>query len=310
MVLNQGRGRRTLSYLTAAALIAQTTGCSTMKGFAGDKFRAYTANVPEIDHLEVEEFTESQLRIWASFLHLATASNVSPTEFSEGNKLRLRNYYTSGSPSGLYNISTAENLLENIEGGPKKNFKPVVNAGIVYVNERCNEYLSALNFFARTRDATSRQINAVGTAAGAALAVVEASKQLIGLTPLGFKLLDDTVLNVGKGLLFELPPTTIKKLVQEKQSAFVIANAKVQYDNRIDALRAIQSYVDICLPTSIEAEVEAAVARAEFKRSEEQTKDELPKQNGAPAAAVAGGAAPAAVTTPTKNEPPIIVPKE
>ncbi len=143
-------------------------------------------------------------------------------------------------------------------------YNDVVDAGLLYVDARCTRYLDALAWFARARDAASRQIGYVSAAATAALAIENASKELLGLTPLGFTLLSSTIDNIGKGLLFELPPSAVKILVDEQRSAFRARVAKTPYTNRAAALATVQGYVAICLPVSIEAQVAEAVQNARF----------------------------------------------
>lgn len=143
-------------------------------------------------------------------------------------------------------------------------WRQVIDAGIHYVDVRCDRFMDSLFWFNRARETSSRQIQYTGAALGAALAVLEASKNAIGLTPLGFSLFDQTVNNLGAGLLFSLNPSTVRVLVEKKQEAYV-RSLSPSYTNKAIALQVIQNYAAICLPPSIETEVERAIANEGYK---------------------------------------------
>lgn len=142
--------------------------------------------------------------------------------------------------------------------------RPVIDAGIHYVDVRCDRFMDSLFWFNRVRETTSRQIQFSGAAASAALAIVEASATAIGLTPLGFTFLDQTVNNFGSGLLFNLSPSNVRTLVERRQAAY-LASLSATYTSRPIALQVIQNYAAICLPPAIETEVERAIADREFE---------------------------------------------
>ena len=181
---------------------------------------------------------------------------------------------------------------------------PVVQAGLGYVDMRCQKYMDAIFFFDRMRDTTSKQIQFTGAAAGAALGVVEASKDLIALTPLGFSLADQTINNVGKGLLFELPPSVVQTIVKKKQDAYRGSLSK-SYTSRAVALQVIQNYATICLPPAIEAEVSGAITRQEFKPNTiPEAKPETPATATTPPASAPGNGGAPGPLVPAPPPPP------
>lgn len=155
-------------------------------------------------------------------------------------------------------------------------WRPVVDAGILYADVRCDRYMNALFRFDRARETTSRQIGFTGSAASAAMALLNASKDLIGLTPLAFTLADETVNNIGKGLLFDLSPSIVRSLVEKQQTAFVQGLNGTEFSTKTGAMNAIQAYTSICLPPSIEMEVSRAVEASEFKPVDYFGKNEPP----------------------------------
>jgi hypothetical protein len=187
------------------------------------RIRNYTSNVPDLDPADVHAFVDNQDAILADFARLA------------------------GVP-----VPAA--------GGE---WRQVIDAGIHYADVRCDRFMDSLFWFNRVRETTSRQIQFTGAAASAALAVLHASANAIGLTPLGFTFLDQTVNNFGSGLLFDLNPNNVRTIVERKQAAY-IAGLSASYTSRALALQVIQNYATICLPPSIETQVEEAIAAREY----------------------------------------------
>lgn len=166
-------------------------------------------------------------------------------------------------------------------------WRPVIDAGIHYSDVRCDRFMDSLFWFNRVRETSSRQIQYTGAAASAALAVLEASADAIGLTPLGFTFLDETVNNFGQGLLFNLSPANVRTLVEKRQEAY-LRGLSANYTNRAIALQVIQDYAALCLPPSIETEVERAISDQEYEaqpiamRLPPAADDQIPDRVGFP----------------------------
>jgi len=144
-------------------------------------------------------------------------------------------------------------------------WRPVVDAGILYSDVRCDRFMDALFWANRVRETTSREIGFASSAASAAMALFNASKDLIGLTPLGFALADQTINNIGEGLLFDLSPSIVRSLVEKQQTAYLQGLNGTRFTTKTGAMQAIQTYTAICLPPSIETEVSRAVEASEYK---------------------------------------------
>lgn len=209
-------------------------------------------------------------------------------------------------------VAARENVMKTLKTlsgtNPQEDgddWRPVVDAGILYADVRCDRYMNALFRFDRARETTSRQIGFTGSAASAAMALLNASKDLIGLTPLGFTLADETVNNIGKGLLFDLSPSIVRSLVEKQQTAYAQGLNGTTFTTKTGAMNAIQAYTSICLPPAIEMEVSRAVEASEYKPIDYFGKNEPPPG----AAEQSRPAAPAAAGPPPPSPPPPAAPQ-
>ena len=150
---------------------------------------------------------------------------------------------------------------------PNPDWDRVTEAGIDYVNSRCERYIESLFWFDRQRKTLSTQINLVGTATAATLGIANAAAEAIALTAVAFGLGSQTVDNVGKGVLYEIDPAGVRSIVKRSQAAYLRGIENVRYTNRPAAMRAIQGYLALCLPAALEAEVNEAIGRADFAPS-------------------------------------------
>jgi|GEM_PF-5246786 len=203
---------------------------------------AYLGNTPDLNPVNVTEFRADQDAILGQFVLLA------------------------GTPG-----------LE--DGG---DWTPVVDAGMHYVDVRCSRFMDALFWFNRVRDVTSRQIQHSGAAANAAMTLLSAGRDLLGLAPLAFALADQTVNNIGQGLLYNLNPGTVLGLVERRQAAYRAGLSGVRFTSRGAALQAIQSYAQICLPAGIETEVGRAIEMSEFRAADRPPSPPAPEAAPAP----------------------------
>lgn len=208
-----------------ALLCAGLSGCATLHESVQNKAKAYMANTPDIQAADLEDFRTRQAAI------------VATLEASAG---------TPGLKNG-------------------DDWRPVVDEGMRYVDLRCSRFMDALFWLNRARETSSNEIRYAGAGTAALLALVAASKELIGITPLAFGFLDQTLNNVGQGLLYNLDPGIVRGLVAREQTTFKTAITNTRYTTRGAALEAIQQYAELCLPVSIEGEVNRAISNSEFQ---------------------------------------------
>ena len=229
-------------------------GCTTP-----DKIHAYYDNRPEISPDKLSDFSASQNRIVTTLLQFASANKQTvPLPAKDGTE----------------------------------DWSPLTRAGIYYVDVRCERYLDALFWMGRTKDGVDREISYAGAATAATLALVSASKELLGITPLGFTLASQSVDNLGKSLLFDLPASTIKQLVSKQQEEYKSQIKDSTYSTPLVALQAVQGYVSLCLPDSIEAEVNVAVSKAHFTKTKNGAATTTPPPTAPAPAVVTPGSSP------------------
>ena len=266
----------TLGKSILVAALLSGTGCTTVKKAWTDRAGYYTQNMPDLDDENVRQFARRQNNIWNCFVAMAQSN---PEDYAGEADYGCRNggagpnQVKSGKAGALAadvavpaaDASAASISMNDRESdGTIPPYSQVVAAGINYVDVRCDRFMDALFWFNRMRETASRQIQYVGAASAAALTILKASEELIGLAPLGIGLLDQTTNNVGRGLLYDLPPHTVRVLVEKQQQAYLQAVAK-EYTSRPHAMQTIQGYAALCLPATIEAEVNRAVAATEYK---------------------------------------------
>jgi hypothetical protein len=144
-------------------------------------------------------------------------------------------------------------------------WRPVVDSGIDYVDARCERYIDAIFWFNRQKTAAVNQINLIGVATTVALGVLKAAVEELTITALGFGLASQTVDNIGTGLLYEIEPSGVRSIVERTQAAYREAIEGSDYTTRPAAMRAIQGYLALCQPATIETEVNQAIGNARFE---------------------------------------------
>lgn len=155
-------------------------------------------------------------------------------------------------------------------------WRPVVDGGMLYVDVRCDRFLDSLFWLNRVRETTTNQIQYAGAATSAILAIANATRELIGIAPLGFGLADQTVNNIGQGLLYHLDPGDVAQLVVRKQGTYRGLVKDVNYTQRPAAMNAVAQYAANCLPVRIEGDVNQAIAKSKFVRVDNRQKQEPP----------------------------------
>src|SRR6185503_6636536 len=117
-------------------------------------------------------------------------------------------------------------------------------------------------WFNRAKARTTNQLTLAGAATSAILGAVAASTQALTITAVAFGLAGATVENVGSGLLYDLDPSAVRDLVRKLQVNYENALPPEGYKDRSGAFRALQGYIALCLPPSIETQVTNSVKNA------------------------------------------------
>jgi hypothetical protein len=137
-----------------------------------------------------------------------------------------------------------------------------VQGGIQYVDVRCQNYLDALDRFNRAKKTVRSEIGLLDTATIGAMGALDSAAKSLAIAGLAFGLAEGTVDNLGGSVLYDMEPGDVSDLVRKTMASYESALPAGGYTNRISALRALQGYVSLCLPTTIESQVAAAVKTA------------------------------------------------
>ena len=138
-----------------------------------------------------------------------------------------------------------------------------VGAGLNYVDGRCTEYFNILRDFQKRKREASTNMS-IGTALlSGVLAAAKAKASEIAILAITGSSSSALIDNYGSSLLFELDPSTTHGLVERALAAYrndLHADEVVTFS---DAVKVIQGYALICIPTTIEKMVTDAVKKAE-----------------------------------------------
>ena len=146
-------------------------------------------------------------------------------------------------------------------------WRTFVTAGFDFADSQCEAYMAAVR---RLDIARRRTVQQTSLAGGATAGIVGAASSAIAITAIAFGLAAASIDNVTGGLLYELPPSTIRELVMRTREAYEGCLKPADWQDRPSSFRTIRGYVELCLPAVIEAHAAAAIRAAEptpFKRS-------------------------------------------
>lgn len=142
----------------------------------------------------------------------------------------------------------------------------ITNAGVVELTSQCEDYLHALWELNRARQATNTEINSAGSLVAAILGATQASSPAIAITASAFGFAAATSENLYSSLLYQLDQSSVDALVHNSQLTVKQAIQSSESSNtiasRADAVGALMQYINVCLPQTIEANVNAAVKNA------------------------------------------------
>jgi hypothetical protein len=136
-----------------------------------------------------------------------------------------------------------------------------VQAGMNDIDERCDIYLAWLDSKRRNTEPILKEIHDVQQAASAILTVSGAGSSVMNIVVQAFGLAANTFTNVSSRLLFDINQSTVQAVVLTRQREYrtgILALPR-PIDNRPAAMHALRSYLRLCMPFTIENEINTAV---------------------------------------------------
>jgi hypothetical protein len=152
----------------------------------------------------------------------------------------------------------------NVSNSRSSYWYDVSVAGFNYVDDECRVYFNDLFFLNREKDEIKTGLAAAGATAAAIMGVTGASTQSIAIVAQAFGLGAISTDLVAGTFLYQVPPATALGFVKELQLAYRngIADRKAMINSPSTSYHAIQDYLSLCLPPTIEAKIAEHVASA------------------------------------------------
>ena len=161
-----------------------------------------------------------------------------------------------------------------------------VEAGFNFIDEECNRYLDSLFWFDRYRRTTQNQIAITGAATATIMGIAGAAAEAIATTAAAFGFLTATVGNLSNSVLYELEPSGIKTLVDRSRAQYRAAakqrSEAKEAHNQPSAMSLIQGYLVLCLPATIETQINGAIVDTDFAEDKTADKSLVPRLRRVP----------------------------
>jgi hypothetical protein len=167
--------------------------------------------------------------------------------------------------AGLSVVKTVDGSVRcNAEGPVSRNWSLIVQAGMNDIDQRCDAYLAWLDDRRRSRAPILSQINALQTSTTAVLRFTGISPTPISVAGEAFGLASSTFMNLNSRLILEVNHSTVQSIVINRRGEFRESTDDVTIDNRPAAIHVLRSYLNICLPFTIEMDINTTVTAFQF----------------------------------------------
>lgn len=141
-----------------------------------------------------------------------------------------------------------------------------VQAGMNDIDVRCDAYLVWLDSRRRAREPVLQEISDIRTATTAILAATGVGVEPIAIAAAAFGLASSSFTNLNASLVFALDQSTVQTIVVSRQTDFR-RNLPTVIDNRPAAIYALRSYLRLCMPMTIDTQVNTTVRLFEGGRA-------------------------------------------
>ncbi|MEM8703487.1 MAG: hypothetical protein AAGF82_16815 [Pseudomonadota bacterium] len=133
----------------------------------------------------------------------------------------------------------------------------VVAQGMNDIDRRCDAYLQWLDNQKRSRGPIQSQIGSIRAATTGIMGVTDASATALTVAGLAFDLISKSVENYQSRLLLEVESSTVNSIVLNTRRQFRadFRQNRIEVTNRPQAEFVLRSYLRLCLPFAIEANI-------------------------------------------------------
>src|SRR5262249_17582656 len=180
-------------------------------------------------------------------------------------------------------VQVASTSIDAVPACP--NWGLVTLAGLNDIDQRCDAYLAWLDDKRPSREPILSEISAIAGATAAILRTTGVGVNPITLVGIAFGLASNTFTNIRSRLLLEADHSTVQSVVLSRQQDFRSRLKPQSINNRADAIYAMRSYLRICMPMTIEMNINTTVTLVEAAGADAlKTKGSLiaPIQSGMP----------------------------
>lgn len=143
--------------------------------------------------------------------------------------------------------------------GLTPNWGVIVEAGMNDIDARCDAYLAWLDDKRRSQEPILSEINAVQTTSQALMRVAGVGADPITMVGLAFGLASNTFTNIRSRLLLEANHSTVQSIVLSRQKEYRDGLMKQRIVTRAEAVYAMRSYLRICMPMTIEMQINTTI---------------------------------------------------
>lgn len=136
----------------------------------------------------------------------------------------------------------------------------IAEAGMNDIDARCDAYLAWLDDKRRSQEPILSEINALQTTSQALMRVAGVGADPITMVGLAFGLASNTFTNIRSRLLLEANHSTVQSIVLSRQKEYRDGLMKQRVVTRAEAVYALRSYLRICMPMTIEMQINTTIA--------------------------------------------------
>jgi hypothetical protein len=139
----------------------------------------------------------------------------------------------------------------------------IVQAGMNDIDRRCDSYLAWLDDRRRWREPFLKQLHSTAAATAAIMGLTGVGATPIAIVGAAFGFAQETFVNLSGRLITEINQSTVQALVLTRQNNYRGGLGNRLIPDRPTALYALRSYLRICMPMTIETEINVTMTGVE-----------------------------------------------